>query len=143
MMPLVRLNDVAIKGGGFVIAAALAEIDEALIAHERDAFARELSGRHARGGALKLTQVLEQLRVATLPRIDPVSINTERFESFADQPIVLGFIAGLSGERELHIELGGCSHPYRRQLACFELVLECDAKKAVDRQLFGRLAGSA
>src|SRR5439155_1009439 len=109
---------------GLPIAASFAEIDEALVANQRNRLPCKLARCDSGCRALKLAQIFKQRRVSTLSRINFFGINPESLQPVSNQAIVLGFIAGLPGERELHVELRSCGHPYCRQLTRLEFILE-------------------
>src|SRR5437773_10538391 len=143
MMLLVRLNDFSIKGCRFVVAASFTEVDEALIANQCNRLPCKLARCHSGRRALKLAQVFKQRRVSTFSRVNCFGINAKSFQPVSNQAIVPGLIAGLPGERELHVELRSCGHPYRGQFTRLEFILEGDPEKTLDSQLLRRFPGSA
>src|SRR6266568_9317959 len=133
MLQLVRLNNVTVKGCRFHITKSFTEVDEALVSYKCDALARKLTSGHARRSTLERAQIVKQRRVAALSRIDSIGIHAKGLQPVSDQPIMLGFVACLTCESQLYVKLRGCAHPHRRHLARFELILEGDAQKPLDR----------
>ena len=89
MLPLVRLNNVSVKGCRFHITKFFAEVDEALVSYKCDALARELPSGHARRSTLERAQIVKQ-REEDGPfeslwdfteRVDPAVANKRALES--------------------------------------------------------------
>src|SRR2546426_870624 len=128
VVALVRLDHVAVQRRGLRVAGRLAEPDELAVLDDRDRLARELAGRHALHGGRELVEVLEERAPALGQRVERPRVPSERAEALRDHPIVLGLVANLPGERELHVHRVGRHEPAGRDLGGLELVPERDPR---------------
>jgi hypothetical protein len=98
MVPLIRLDDVAIERGRLGIPRVSAELDELPVLHDRDRLSRELAGRHALHRASEAVQVLEERTVALGQRIEPGEIDAESGQTIRDETIMPRLVADLTRE---------------------------------------------
>src|SRR6266704_1333050 len=135
VVALVRLDHVAVQRRGLRVAGRLAEPDELAVLDDRDRLARELAGRHALHGGRELVEVLEERAPALGQRVERPRVPSERAEALRDHPIVLGLVANLPGERELHVHRVGRHEPAGRDLGGLELVPERDPEEVRNIQI--------
>ena len=129
VVPLVRLDHVAVHRGGLAIARVLAELDELPVLDDGDRLAGELPGRDALDRRREAVQVLEERPVALRQRIERFRVEAEAAEPLGDHPVVLGLVADLARQRELHVHVVGGDEPARRDLGGLDLVLERDLQE--------------
>src|SRR3989442_390181 len=135
VVALVRLDHVAVQRRGLRVAGRLAEPDELAVLDDRDRLARELAGRHALHGGRELVEVLEERAPALGQRVERPRVPAERAQPLRDHPIVLGLVANLPGERELHVHRVGRHEPAGRDLGGLELVPERDPEEVRNIQV--------
>src|SRR5580698_3629610 len=119
MVPLVRLNDVPIERRGRVVASARTEPNELVVAYDGERLARELTGGDAFDRRRERLEVNEHRRPRL--RVEATRVDAQLAEALLDEAKVLGLVAGLPREGELHVDLCGRRDPTRRALGRFDL----------------------
>src|SRR5262245_40835081 len=124
-MPLlVRLNAIAIELRGRIFTSQLAEFDELLILFQRERLARKLSGADPLDGRVKAGEQLVHRSVSSGGGIEPAEVDAHSLEVFLNEPVVLGLVASLTGQREFYVDFRCRGKPDSRNLTGLELVFE-------------------
>ena len=129
VIPLVGLDRVAVERRGLAIAHALAELDELPVLHHRDGLAGELPGRHALDGGRQRVEIAEERAPAPGQRIDRGRVDAQLAQALGDQPVVLGLVADLTGQRELDLDVVAGDQPAGGDLGGLDLVLSATFRR--------------
>src|SRR6267142_1904772 len=132
VIALVGLDRVAIERRRLLVAHAIAKLDELAVLDDGDRLARELPGRHALDRRGRRVEVLEERAVAAGQRIERAGVDAELGEPVGDEPVVLGLVAHLPGQRQLHADVVGGDEPAGGDLGGLDLVLERDLQEIGD-----------
>ncbi len=135
VVALVGLDDVLVERGGGLVPRPLAELDELAVLHDGDGFPGELARGHAFHGGPEGGQVPEQRAVALGQGVEAPGIEAQLAEALDHQAVVLGLVAHLAGEGQLHLRIVGGDHPPGRDLGGFDLILQRDLEEVEDVQV--------
>lgn len=111
MEPLVGLDHLAIQPRGLFVAGLLAQLDELRVLDQRDRLAGELPGSDPLDVGFESAQKLEERAVSGGERIKSREIVAQPVQALLDEPVVPGFVAGLTRERELEGDAARRRHP--------------------------------
>ena len=115
--------------------ARLAELDELPVLHDRDGLPGELAGGDALHRGPQPVEILEEGPVALRERVEPPGVEAQLLQPVGDQPVVLGLVPDLAGERQLDVDLGRRRQPPGRALGRLDLVLQRDLEEVHDREV--------